>query len=196
MSKIKFELDLSDVFAYSDECDEYGNPNGVNFDSWIEGEITQQIKSSLSGKIESAISNKINDVMSERLCDIEEQINQRLNVFMDEFFTTPYDIKDRYGDVIQKDVCVKTLLKNACDDFVNQRVDSNGNVVKSTYYNDKSMTRVDYMVKKSWDSQLKSTIEKLTTEYTSEINKKIKEEISKQLGSKLTAIVGIDNILK
>lgn len=194
MSKIKFELDLSDVFAWDGESDEYGNPNGANFDAWVKGEVTNQIQASLGNKVEETINKKIETIMSDKLKDIDEKIGEKLNTFMDEFFTTPYDVRDKYGDIIKKDVCVKSLIKEACDNFVNQKVDEHGNPDNSRY-SSKSLTRVEYMVRKSWEQELKYTTEKLTREYTETIKKKLKEEISKQLGEKLSNIVGLEKML-
>lgn len=193
MSKIKFELDLSDVFKWDGGVDEYGNATGLNFDSWIEEEIVSQIKGSLSNKIEKAIDNKINEIMSEQTTTINETISEKLNSFMNEFFETPYDIRDKYGDVIKKDVCVKSLLKEACDDFINQKVDANGAPTTSVYT--KTTSRIEYMVNKSWEQELKYEVTKLTDSYTKEIKKKLKEEISKQLGDKLANIVGLESML-
>lgn len=121
-------------------------------------------------------------------------VSNKLNSIMDEFFDTPRDVTDKYGDVVKRGVTVKETLKKACDDFMNQPLDEYGKPTTSLY-NTKYKTRLDYFVAKSIDSDMEWRIKKAVSDVTDNLKKKISEEVKKQMGDKLANILELDKML-
>lgn len=164
----------------------------------VEGEIKEQIISGVARKVEEKIlsqaeeecKNKFNDLLQ----GAERIISEKLNCMMTDFFDTPRDITDNYGDVIQRGVTVKDTLKKACDDFLTQPVDANGKPSTSSY-NTKYSTRVDYIVHKSIDSNMEFAIKRAVSQVTDDLKKKITNEIKSQIGEKLAELIDLDKMV-
>lgn len=152
--------------------------------------IVNKVQDRLVSQTETECNNRINEQMK----NIEMTVSNKLNSIMDEFFDTPRDITDKYGDVIQRGVTVKKTLKKACDDFMNQPLDEYGKPTSSSY-NTKYKTRLDYFVAKSIDSDMEWRIKKAVSDVTDNLKKKISEEVKKQMGDKLANILELDKML-
>lgn len=152
--------------------------------------IVNKVQDRLVSQTEAECNNKINEQMK----NIEMAVSNKLNSIMDEFFDTPRDVTDKYGDVIQRGVTVKETLKKACDDFMNQPLDEYGKPTSSSY-NIKYKTRLDYFVAKSIDSDMEWRIKKAVSDVTDNLKKKISEEVKKQMGAKLANILELDKML-
>ena len=166
-----------------------------NIDETIKDELVSRVVNKVQEKLirqtETECSNKINVQMAQ----IEKTVAEKLNTIMEDFFNTPRDVTDKYGEVIKKGITVKETLKQACDNFLNQGLDKNGCPVKNswdTYYK----TRVDYIVAQTIDSGMKYAIEKAVKEIKDNLHKKISSEVKNQIGEKLADIIGLDEILK
>lgn len=85
MSKIKFELDLSDLFTdYGYDSD--GVPKGECFNDWVQNEIDSQIRNTISERIDNAVKNQIDFIIKEQYDDFEIKIANKFNEMMDDFF--------------------------------------------------------------------------------------------------------------
>ena len=166
---------------------------GYNLDDEIRDSIISSIVPKVQEKILKQAENECSQKINEQLLDIERIVNQRLNGMMEEFFETPRDVTDKYGDVIKKGVTVKDTLKKACDDFMNQPLDGSGNPAKSSW-DTKYNTRVDYLVAKSIDHNMDWAIKKAVDEVTNNIKKKVTDEVKKQMGDKLANILELDKM--
>lgn len=171
-----------------DYIDEEGN-----LDEAICKQIVDAVVSKVSGSVSESIVEKANQLCEEKLKTMEGAVADRLNEMMEEFFNTPKDVTDRWGDIVKKGVTIKSLLKEACDNFMSQPLDKNGKPTSSSYAEYK--TRVDYIVAKSVDSNMELAIKRATSEVTDGLKKKISDEIKKQMGDKLAGIVGLDDLL-
>lgn len=172
-----------------DYIDEEGN---------LDGAICDQIVSSVVSKVSDAttkqIQEKANKIFEERLSTMEASVSDKLNEMMEEFFSTPKDITNSWGETKRKGVTVKQLLCEACDSFMSQSLDADGRPVSG--YGVKYKTRIDYIVAKSIDRNMEWAIKTAVEDVTKNLKNKISDEIKKQMGEKLAGIVGLDGLLK
>lgn len=166
-----------------------------NLDDSICEQIVNAIVSNVSDKVTEKVEKKAEESFNDQISALEETVSQKLNAIMEDFFNTPKDITDQWGDVIEKGVTVKEKLKKACDQFMNQPLDKNGNPTNSSYaivYK----TRIDYLVAKAVDHDMEWAIQKAVKEVTDNLKNKISDEIKRQMGEKLADVVGLNNMLK
>lgn len=170
----------------------------IDEDGNLDDAICDQIVSAVVSKVSDATSKQLQEraskVFEERLMAMEESVSDRLNKMMEEFFSTPKDITDRWGEIKREGVTVKQLLGEACDSFMSQSLDADGKPASG--YGVKYKTRVDYIVAKSIDHNMEWAIKKAVDDVTKNLKQKISDEITKQMGEKLAGIVGLDDILK
>lgn len=172
-----------------DYIDEEGN-----LDDAICEQIVDSVVSRVSNTVTERIEKKAQEIFEARLQAMESSVSKKLNEMMDDFFSTPKDITDRYGDIQRRGVTVKQLLKEACDKFLEQSLNERGE--PATGYSVKYKSRIDYIVAKSIDHNMEYSISKAVNEVTENLKKKISDEIKKQMGEKLAGVVGLDDILK
>lgn len=165
-----------------------------NLDDSICEQIVNAIVGNVSDKVTEKVEKKAEEAFNSQISDLEETTCKKLNAIMEDFFNTPKDITDQWGDVIEKGVTVKEKLKKACDQFMNQPLDKNGNPTNSSYATYK--TRVDYLVAKAIDHDMERAIQKAVKEVTDNLKNKISDEIKRQMGEKLADVVGLNNMLK
>ena len=163
----------------------------------IDEEIRETIISGIVNKIQDRLvaqtENECNNRINEQMKNIEIAVSDKLNSIMDDFFDTPRDVTDMYGDVIKRGVTVKETLKKACGNFMDQPVDEHGRPATSSY-NTKYKTRLDYFVAKSIDSDMEWKIKKAVSDVTDNLKKKIQEEVKKQVGDKLASVLELDKM--
>lgn len=164
-----------------------------NLDDALCEQIVNSVVSRVSDTVTKRIEEQAQQLFEERLQTMETSVSDKLNTIMDEFFSEPKDITDRYGDVQRKGVTVKQLLKEACDKFMEQPLDEQGRPAK---YGAKYQTRVDYIVAKSIDYSMEYAIKRAVEDVTDNLKKKISDEIKQQMGEKLAGVVGLDNLIK
>lgn len=182
MAKFNIEVDF-------DWMDEECNLDKEIQDVLING-VVDKVKDKLLVQVEAECNNKI----AEQMDNIEKTVSDKLNGIMESFFNEPKDVTDRYGDVIKKGVTVRDTLKEACDNFLNQPMDSNGNPVSKSSYNVKYNTRVDYIVAKSINYDMDNAIKRAVDTITKSIKDKVQDEVKKQMGDKLANILELDKM--
>lgn len=173
---------------------EYIDEEG-NLDAEICDKIIEAVVGKISASVEKNIEEKATEAMNSRLADMEKAVGAKLNAMMDEFFETPRDVTDRWGEVIEKGVTVKQKLSAACDKFMDQPLDANGNPVPLGNYNQKYRTRVDYFVAKSIDFSMGNAIKTAVTTVKNELQKKVETEVKAQMGEKLANVIGLNAII-
>lgn len=171
-----------------DYIDEDGNLDGAICD-----QIVEAVVSKVSASVSKEIEDKAKEELNSSLVNMGNAVSEKLNAMMDEFFSTPKDITDRWGDIKRKNVTIKDLLKEACDNFMNQPLDKNGK--PSSGYCPEYATRVDYIVAKSIDVQMECAIKRAVSDVTDNIKKRVSDEIKKQMGEKLAGIVELDKLI-
>lgn len=165
-----------------------------NLDDAICDQIVGAVVSRVSDSVTQNIENRAKKIFEERIQTMEISVSDKLNEMMDEFFSTPKDITDQWGDVKRSGVTVKQLLKEACDKFMDQPLDQYGKPASG--YSVKYKSRVDYIVSQSIDHDMEFAIKKAVKDVTDNLKKKITDEITKQMGEKLAGVVGLDDLLR
>lgn len=174
--------------------------NYLDEDGNLDDVICEQIVNSVVSRVSATVTKRIEDqaqqLFNDRLQTMEASVSDKLNAMMDEFFSTPKDITDRYGDVERKGVTVKQLLKEACDNFMEQPLDRQGKPVKKGSYAAEYESRVDYIVARSIDHNMEWSINHAVEQVTNNLKEKISNEIKRQIGEKLAGVVELDKMLK
>lgn len=165
-----------------------------NLDDAVCEQIVNSVVSKVSDTVTKQIQEKAQKIFEERLQTMETAVSDKLNEMMEEFFSTPKDVTDRWGDVERRGVTVKQLLKEACDKFIEQPLNECGEPASG--YSVKYKSRVDYIVAKSIDYDMEHAIKRAVSDVTDNIKKKVSDEIKKQMGEKLAGVVGLDDLLK
>ena len=173
---------------------EYIDEEG-NLDKEICDRIIEAIVGKISEKAEKNLEKRATEALDKRLAEMEETAGAKLNAMMDEFFETPRDITDRWGQVVEKGVTVKQKLSAACDKFMDQPVDANGSPTSPGSYNAKYASRVDYFVAKSVDYSMEHAIKSAVEDVKNQLQKKIATEVKAQMGEKLAGAIGLDALL-
>lgn len=158
-----------------------------------------------NGSLDEALKQKIVDEVVQKIADneidnisetaenmISEQIGKRMNDYMDKLFDEPRNITDRWGEVIKENVTIKSQLKEALDNFVDQKVDRKGNISSGAY---DSIARVQYMAEKYYNDFCGSTIERIARETTETIKRLTEQQISAKIGKKMADIIGLSDEL-
>ena len=170
----------------------------IDEDGNLDDAICEQIVDAVVAKVSTSVSKEIEDKAKKKLdtslVSMGNEISEKLNAMMEEFFNTPKDITDRWGDIKRRNVSIKDLLKEACDNFMTQPLDRNGNPAANSY-DQKYSTRVDYIVAKSIDVQMENAIKRAVCDVTDNLKKKVSDEIKKQMGEKLAGIVELDKLI-
>ncbi len=182
MSKFNITVEI-------DYIDEDGNLDDV-----VCEQIVNAVVSKVSDTVTGQIQERAQNIFKERLQTMEASISDKLNKMMEEFFSTPKDVTDRWGDIKRRGVTVKQLLNEACDKFMEQPLNEHGEPASG--YNVKYNSRVDYIVAKSINHDMEYAIKRAVGDVTDNLKKKISNEITKQMGEKLAGVVGLDDLLK
>lgn len=164
-----------------------------SLDDELKSEIVSKIVSEVAGSITKSLETEANRLLNAKMEALDEEISQKLNDLMQEFFNTPRDITDSWGDIVESGVTVTQKLKKACDEFMHQPVDENGKATKSSWA--KYKTRVDYIVHKSIDWEMEQAIKNAVGTATKQIREQVKGLATKQLGEKLAEVVGLEDII-
>ena len=83
MAKFNITVDL-------DWLDEEGN-----IDQQLKDEILSSITEKVCGNITKSLEEKAEKILNDKMRDVENEVNKRLNLMMQQFFNTPKDITDR-----------------------------------------------------------------------------------------------------
>ena len=165
-----------------------------NLDEEIRETIVNSVVNKVQDRLVQQVDTECNNRINNQLASIETAVSDKLNGIMDAFFDEPRDVTDKYGDVIKKGVTVRDTLKKACDEFMNQSLDSNGKPASSSW-DVKYKTRVDYIVAKSIDYNMEIAIKRAVEDVTKNLKNKIADEVKKQMGDKLANILELDKML-
>ena len=104
----------------------------VNLD-WLDeeenlnGRLRDEILSGIVAKVGTNITNSLESearkLLDAKMVSLENEIGEKLNAMMQEFFDTPKDITDRWGDVVKRGVTVREQLKESCAQYLDQKVE-------------------------------------------------------------------------
>jgi hypothetical protein len=158
-----------------------------SLDDMLKEEIASKVVNMTSEKSAKSINDKINARIAEITKNLEGTIGAKLTEYMEEFFTSPRDITDRWGDVKSRG-SIKDLLLKACDEFMSENVDSDGRV--SAYGSSKSRTQ--YMVNKICGDIFEKKVSAATESALKTATEKLDSIVKAQLGERLAKLAGLD----
>ena len=163
-----------------------------NLDERLRDEILSGIVAKVGDNITKSLESKANKLLNKKMDSLENEIGEKLNAMMEEFFDTPKDITDEWGDVVKHSVTVREQLKTACSNYLEQKVDSSGKPSNGygTY-----KTRLEYIISKSVDHDMEYAIKKAVSEVTDGLKKRIVGEVKTQIGEKLADVIGLENMV-
>jgi len=152
---------------------------------WIEEErdLDEAIQSRIISEVVKKVSEKINETAIEKISlKVNEILDEKIKTMFDDFMDKTFDVCDQWGDVKQKGVNVKNLLKEKLDKLLTEKVDQNGN---PTQYNGTSR----YL--QILDQQSKKQIDEFITNISKNVIQGVKADINEEAQKKITkAILG------
>lgn len=163
-----------------------------NLDERLRSEVLSSIVDKVGENITNSLDGEARKLLEKKMSSLEEEIGKKLNTMMKDFFETPKDITDEWGDVVKRGVTVQEQLKKSCSQYLTQKVDNSGRPA-SGYGSYK--TRLEYILDNAVNKDMEYAIKKATTEVTDNIKKKITEEVKKQIGDKLADVIGLDSVM-
>lgn len=164
-----------------------------SLDQIIKDEIVGGVAEKVIANLTQSMESEATQIVKDKMAELDASISDKLNSMMEEFFNTPKDITDRWGNVKERGITVTQKLAEACDNFLSQSVDDGGKPASG--YSAKYDTRVDYIVHKSIDHNMEWAIQRAVSDVTDNLKKRISGEIKKQMGEKLAGVVGLDDLL-
>lgn len=164
-----------------------------NLDEKIREEILSGIVAKVGDNITNSLESEARKLLDEKMLSLKGEISDKLNAMMNDFFNTPRDITNKWGEVKESGVTVTQLLSSACDDFLTQPVDENGRPASG--YSAKYDTRIDYIVHKSINHDMEWAIKSAVDSITKNLKERISNEVKSQMGEKLAGIIGLDDMI-
>lgn len=163
-----------------------------NLDGRLKDEILSGIVSKVGENITNSLDSKARELLDSKTASIEGEISERLNAMLEDFFDTPRNITDQWGDVVKRNVTVRELLKDSCSKYLDQKVDADGKP-SSGYGTYK--TRLEYIIEKSVGQDMDYAIKNATRQVTDKLKERIAGEVKAQIGEKLANIIGLDEMM-
>jgi len=179
MAKFTIEVDVD----WIDERDD--------LDAILQNEIVSKISNKIINQSLSNVQAKVDETITAR---VEQAIDEKLNTLLEDFFTRPRTLTDRWGDKTREEVSVMELLKERCDNFIDGYVDKDGKTVSSSGYGNQTK-RVDYTIQKQIDHKLNAAIKTAADEVKQGIQKYVKETITGHIGENIVQALGLESII-
>lgn len=163
-----------------------------NLDEKLKEEILSGIVAKVGANITNSLEGEAKKLLNAKMASLENEISEKLNAMMQEFFDTPKDITDQWGDVVKRGVTVREQLKQSCSEYLDQKVDSSGNPYSGygTY-----KTRLEYILGKAIGNDMDYAIKRATKQVTDDLKNRIAGEVKEQIGEKLADIIGLDKMI-
>jgi hypothetical protein len=160
-----------------------------SIDKEIQDAIINQITSKFSAKVEGEIVKAAEQQISSKVSNV---IDQKVSEITENLLAKKFDLVDRWGDVEQKDVTVKGMLKKRLDSFLEEKVDKNGNPSRSGY--GETTTRLDYVIRKNIDYEMENKIKSAASEIKKKLEEYITTTLKAQIGENVAQIIGLGKI--
>lgn len=84
-----------------------------NLDGRLRDEILSGIVAKVGTNITNSLESEARKLLDAKMASLENEISEKLNAMMQEFFDTPKDITDRWGDVVKRGITVREQLKES-----------------------------------------------------------------------------------
>lgn len=172
------------------EVDEEG---GVSVDNEVRRLIIEEVVNSVSASVKKQFESAALKILEDAEKTMRNQISDRMNVMMEEFFNTPRNITDRWGNITREGFCVKAALAEACDNFLVETVDNaNGKPTSSTY---NSSQRIDYIIRRVMGQDVEWAVKSAVIEAEKRVKKIAEDELKKRIGERAVEVLGVKEMI-
>lgn len=157
---------------------------------WIEEErdLDEAIQSRIIAEVVGKVSEKIKETAIEKISlRVNNILDEKIKTMFDDFMDKTFDVCDQWGDVKQKGVNVKELLKEKLDKLLTEKVDQNGN---PTQYSG-TLRYVQIL-----DQQSKRQIDEFVSAISKSVISGIKNDINEEARKRITDAILKDYDLK
>lgn len=157
---------------------------------WIEEErdLDEAIQSRIISEVVAKVSEKLKETAIEKISlRVNSILDEKIKTMFDDFMDKTFDVCDQWGDVKQKGVNVKELLKEKLDKLLTEKADQNGN---PTQYSG----TVRYI--QILDQQSKKQIEDFVSSISKNVISGIKNDINEEARKRITDAILKDYDLK
>jgi hypothetical protein len=189
MSKINIAVTL-DLDWLNEEAGEEG---GFDLEEYLKDEIASMVVGKISQRTENAVVKKADDMMQELLNGCKDSVKTKIDSILEDYFDTPKNITDRWGNVTREGVTTRMLIAETLDAYFHEAVNEKG--VHGSAYDNKYANRVEYLVRKSMDGDIEYRIKNAVGEVIDKLKQRVTEEVKRQMGEKLASVVGLDDII-
>ena len=171
----------------------------INVD-WIEEDdvdkvIQNKIIAATVETIKKEIAAKV-DLLSVSI--LETRVNGMIDEVWENFMEKRVNITDKYGDTIESHESIKDMLKARLDDFINQRVDSEGKTYasnsKNCPYNAKP--RLDYLLEKALKLHTEPFIKQVQNDFDLKLKATLDAKLKSAISASMLQNINIDKMLK
>ncbi len=166
---------------------------------WIgeEGSIDEELKEQIATQIISKVcASAIADITTKVDAQITKRVNEavgvKLNEVIADFLTKPRTVTDKWGDVVDSGRTVVDMLKDACDGYIEQKVDYSGRPTSS--YND-GKKRITYITDKLIDEHLKKAVDDAAKRIQERLQDYIKSTMQERLTENISKAIGLEQIV-
>lgn len=168
---------------------------------WIDEEkgldetVKEQIIDGVTARVEKQISSKIEEKVNKVIDEtIVSKINEKTDALFTDFVSRQVTLCDNYGSKIKVYESMEQLIKERFDNFMTQKVDSEGRTTTSSYGT--SYQRLEFII----DKQLKDFAHKFTTDAVKQVSEEIKQHVkdglTTKLGAELMSVLKVNEMLQ
>lgn len=163
-------------------------------DEVLKNEIIDTVTSKVAAQTVAGIDKQLDKIIQTQSEKAEQLVSERLNDMLEDFMTRPRTITDQWGDVKKTNISVVDMLKEACDNFIEGKVDEQGRDAKHSY--GKTMPRIQYVISKQIDYKMEKGIESAAKQIKEGLQKYIDDTLKAQIGESVAKIIGLDKIVE
>ncbi len=166
----------------------------VDEEGSIDGALKEQIASQIISKVSaSSIKDITEKVDAQIISRVDGAVSAKLAEALDDFLNRPRTVTDKWGDTEKEGVSVIQMMKDACDNYLEQEVDANGKTAGR--YCDKRQTRINYLISSQIDYKLKSAIDSAVERIKVGIQEYVKSTMQEKLTESISKAIGLDQIV-
>lgn len=167
----------------------------VEEDSTIDSEIKHQIISNIENKVFKSLQDQVIASAKEKIdSQIADLVNQNVHAMVAEkvsaLMTQNRTSTDQYGRVLKENFTIESMLIDAVDGAVNNKVlDKNGRIASNSYDNRAEYSYFDYYAKKDIPEMVNEKVKKLGDQVKKDIELLVTEKIKTQVADNLTELI-------
>lgn len=156
--------------------------------------IINRVSSQAIADVEKKVQAKIAEIDAQIIGKTEIAISEKLAECLEDFLNKPRTITNEWGEAVRKDVTVIDMLKEACNNYIEQIVDRNGNPPSSSY--DKGKRRIDYVVERVIHDDMKKAVDTAAQQIQERLEDYVASTMQEKLTENISRAIGLEDIVK